>query len=128
MVGGRLGGHMVQGHVDGVGSLVSSAHSGVGQVMEFSFPRELERYLVHKGSIAVDGISLTIASLDRQFFRVAVIPHTLRATNLQYLKTGDPVNLEVDLLAKYFERFFQLGLMESRPSRSAIDLLWEEGS
>jgi riboflavin synthase len=128
MVGGRLGGHMVQGHVDGMGNLVSTVQSGAGRVMEFSFPRELARYLVHKGSIAVDGISLTIASLDRQSFKVAVIPHTLQATNLQYLKTGDPVNLEVDLLAKYFERFFQLGLMESRPSRSAVDLLWEEGS
>lgn len=127
-VGGRLGGHMVQGHVDGMSNLVSSAKSGEGQVMEFSFPRELERYLVHKGSIAVDGISLTIASLDRQSFKVAVIPHTIQATNLQYLKIGDPVNLEVDLLGKYFERFFQLGLSESRPPRSAISSFWEEDS
>lgn len=110
LVGGRLGGHFVLGHVDGVARMLSKKTSGAGFVLSFSFSRELERYLVFKGSIAVNGISLTIASLEQAAFSVAVIPHTLEATNLRELTPGDSVNLEVDVLGKYFERFFQLGL------------------
>lgn len=128
LVGARLGGHIVQGHVDGMGTLMSSAPSGEGSVMEFSFPHELERYLVPKGSIAVDGISLTVAALGPRSFQVAVIPYTWKGTNLQYLKVGDPVNLEADLLARYFERFFRLGLAGGRPARPLMESLWEEGS
>jgi riboflavin synthase len=113
MVGDRLGGHFVQGHVDGVGHLVAKVASGQGFEMSFEFPRELERYLVYKGSISVNGISLTISSLSRGIFTVAVIPHTFESTNLNQLTIGDPVNLEVDILGKYFERFFQLGLKEN---------------
>jgi riboflavin synthase len=122
-LGDRLGGHMVQGHVDGVGNLVSSVRCGEGWEMEFSFPQELERFLVHKGSIAVDGISLTIATLGERSFKVAVIPHTYRASNLGTLRIGDPVNLEPDLLGKYFERFIQLGLLEAKRRPSAIETL-----
>lgn len=110
LVGGRLGGHFVLGHVDGVGRLTSKTTSGTGFVMSFDFPRELDRYLVFKGSIAINGISLTIASLEQTSFSVAVIPHTLDSTNLRELISGEAVNLEVDVLGKYFERFFQLGL------------------
>jgi riboflavin synthase len=110
MLGGRLGGHFVQGHVDGVGRLTAKKPSGEGHEMSFDFPRALERYLIYKGSIAVNGISLTIASLGKDSFSVAVIPHTYESTNLGQLKIGDAVNLEVDMLGKYFERFFQLGL------------------
>ena len=107
---GRLGGHIMQGHVDDVGQMISRTPSGGGFEISFSFPRALERYLVYKGSIAVNGISLTIAALGKEKFSVAVIPHTLSATNLGDLAPGDPVNLETDILGKYFERYFQLGL------------------
>jgi riboflavin synthase len=113
MLGDRLGGHFVQGHVDGVGRLVAKTPSGEGFEMEFDFPLELERYLVYKGSIAVNGISLTISALRRESFSVAVIPHTSETTNLNQLKLGDAVNLEVDILGKYFERFFQLGILQN---------------
>jgi len=112
-VNGRLGGHIMQGHVDDVGRMISRTPSGRGFEISFSFPRSLERYLVYKGSIAVNGISLTIASLGNESFSVAVIPHTLSATNLGELVPGDPVNLETDILGKYFERYFQLGLAGS---------------
>jgi riboflavin synthase len=109
-VGDRLGGHFVLGHVDGIGRLASIKPSGSGFVMHFAYPGELDRYLVYKGSIAVNGISLTIASLEQSSFSVAVIPHTYEFTNLRELNGGDPVNLEVDVLGRYFERYFQLGL------------------
>lgn len=128
-IGDRLGGHIVQGHVDGVGRMNSAVPSGEGMEMEFSIPASLERYLISKGSVAVDGISLTIASLKKNAFMVAVIPHTYRVTNLRHLKPGDAVNLEGDVLAKYFERFFQLGLIgEMRPkSMLTVDSLREQG-
>ncbi len=119
-VGDRLGGHFVQGHVDGIGRLVSRIASGDGFEMSFDFPRDLERYLVYKGSITVNGISLTISSLARGIFSVAVIPHTFEATNLSQLIIGDIVNLEVDILGKYFERFFQLGIKQDERSGSRV--------
>jgi riboflavin synthase len=126
-LGDRLGGHFVMGHVDAVGSLVSRKASGEGSIMVFGYPAELERYLVYKGSVAVDGISLTIASLGQRCFSVAIIPHTLDATNLRDLRPGASVNLEVDLLGKYLERFFQLGLT-GKPSASLTEeYLKEQG-
>ena len=110
-VGGRLGGHFIMGHVDGMGRVIAQESSGEGAVFTFGFPSDLERYLVYKGSIAVDGISLTIASLEKDRFTVAVVPHTLKLTNLGSLRRGDAVNLEVDILGKYLERFAQLGLI-----------------
>ena len=97
--GDPLGGHIVQGHVDGVGSLRASA-----DLTWFDTPPEITRYCVEKGSIAVDGTSLTVAAVDDGGFAVALIPHTLEATTLGALEPGDPVNLEVDVLAKYVER------------------------
>jgi riboflavin synthase len=89
----------------------------------------LERYLVFKGSIAINGISLTIASLEKKSFSVAVIPHTLESTNLREMAPGDAVNLEVDILGKYLERFFQLGLtpQEKLASRITSDYLKSQG-
>ena len=110
---GRLGGHIMQGHVDDVGKMLSRTPSGGGFEFSFSFPPALERYLVYKGSIAVNGISLTIAALGKDNFSVFVIPHTLSAANLGELAAGDPVNLETDILGKYFERYFQLGLTKN---------------
>jgi riboflavin synthase len=97
--GDPLGGHIVQGHVDGVGSLRERA-----ELTWFDAPPEITRYCVEKGSIAVDGTSLTVAATDEDGFAVALIPHTLEATTLGRLSPGDSVNLEVDVLAKYVER------------------------
>jgi len=97
----RLGGHLVQGHVDGVGTVESLEEDGTLSVRA---PEELLRYLVEKGSVAVDGVSLTVATLDGDCFEVALIPHTLAVTTLGRAKPGDPVNLEVDMMAKYVER------------------------
>ncbi len=129
LVGGRLGGHFVLGHVDGVGRLTAKTPSGTGYVVTCSYPRELERYLVFKGSIAINGISLTIASLAQTTFSVAVIPHTLESTTLHAMAPGDTVNLEVDILGKYFERFFQLGLapQEKSASRFTSEYLKSQG-
>jgi len=105
----RLGGHIVQGHVDGTGELVEIQPSGEGYTVRIGFPPELGRYIVEKGSIAVDGISLTIAALGDEWFEIAIIPHTWRATNLSTLEHGAAVNLEVDLIAKYVERLMKAG-------------------
>ena len=102
--GEPLGGHYVQGHVDGVGRVRSVAPEGDGARVWFDAPPELLRYCVEKGSIAVQGVSLTIAALDASGFAVALVPHTLEATTLGALAPGDAVNLEVDVLAKYVER------------------------
>ena len=127
MVGGRLGGHFVQGHVDDVGRLISKVASGESFEMTFGFPRSLERYLVYKGSISINGISLTISALDKESFSVSVIPHTLNSTNLSQLMAGDPINLEVDILGKYFERYVQLGLAKGPKEESKITMEYLKG-
>ncbi|HEX6230577.1 MAG TPA: riboflavin synthase [Actinomycetota bacterium] len=100
----RLGGHLVQGHVDGVGEVTGLDHGGDGGTwMTVRAPADLRRYLVEKGSVCVDGVSLTVAALEDEGFSVALIPHTLEATTLGRTDVGDPVNLEVDVIAKYVE-------------------------
>jgi riboflavin synthase len=99
-----MGGHFVQGHVDGVGVVVDISGSELDQTLHVEAPEEVARYIVEKGFISVDGISLTVTSVLATTFTVAVIPYTLQHTVLQYRKAGDPVNLEVDILAKYVER------------------------
>jgi riboflavin synthase len=100
----RLGGHLVQGHVDGVGQVAAvEEEPGRGRRMMVKVPDDLRRYVVEKGSIAVDGVSLTVSNLDGDRFGVALIPHTLEATTLGGMRPGDSVNLEVDVLAKYVE-------------------------
>jgi riboflavin synthase len=103
-VGARLGGHIVQGHVDGVGSLLDRTHSERWDVLRFTVPTELTRYLVAKGSITVNGVSLTVVDVADEWFSVSLIPTTLADTTLGSLEPGDPVNLEVDVVAKYVER------------------------
>lgn len=103
-VGGRFGGHIVQGHVDGVGEVVATDEQAGSVEMWFSLPEGLERYLVEKGSVTVEGVSLTVASLEAGRFCVALIPHTLHSTTFGTKVPGDPVNIEVDVLAKYVER------------------------
>jgi len=106
-VGDQLGGHLVQGHVDGVGAVRSVEPEGDGRRLWVNASPELSRYLAVKGSVAVDGTSLTVASLDEAGFAVALVPHTLAATTLGALGAGDAVNLEVDVLAKYVERLMR---------------------
>ena len=103
-VGDPLGGHYVQGHVDGVGRVRSAAPAGDDVVLSIDAPPELLRYLVEKGSVTVEGVALTVTAIDEEGFSVALVPHTLAQTTLASVAVGDGVNLEVDLLAKYVER------------------------
>jgi riboflavin synthase len=100
----RMGGHIVQGHVDGRGRFKSATPHGDFWTVAIEFPTDLSRYLVHKGSVAVEGISLTVAALHESFFDIALIPKTWEMTNLSDLQQDDEVNLEVDVIAKYVER------------------------
>ncbi|MGB9619066.1 MAG: riboflavin synthase [Armatimonadota bacterium] len=102
--GGTIGGHFVQGHIDGVGTVESVRQLGESAEIRIAAPSGILRYVVEKGSIAVDGISLTVASVDRTGFAVAVIPHTMQVTTLGRRRPGDRVNLEVDIIAKYVEK------------------------
>ena len=104
-VGARLGGHFVTGHVDGVGRITRWERSGADHVLDIAAPAEVRRYVVFKGSIAVDGISLTVAGVTKRGFRLWIIPHTFAVTTLRERKIGDAVNLEADLLGKYVEQF-----------------------
>ena len=122
----RLGGHFVQGHVDGVGRVLSSeSRNGFG-VWEFSLPTGLKPYVVEKGSIAVNGISLTVAKLREQSFEVGLVPHTLENTNLRNYIVGGAVNLEVDVLAKYVESLLNKRA-DAKKSVLTEDYLREQG-
>ncbi|MBC2877988.1 MULTISPECIES: riboflavin synthase [Streptomyces] len=103
-LGGRLGGHLVQGHVDGTGTITERTPGEHWETVRVSLPAQLARYVVDKGSITVDGVSLTVVEAGDDWFTVSLIPTTLEMTTLGIKKTGDPVNLEVDVLAKYTER------------------------
>ena len=104
----RLGGHIVQGHVDARGKFLGFESHGESWTFRIAYPKEIARYLVFKGSVAVEGISLTIANLTDEYFEIAVIPKTWEATNFSQLKPGDEVNLEVDVIAKYVERILSV--------------------
>ena len=103
--GGEFGGHFVTGHIDGLGKIVRWECAGQDHVLDIAAPPEVMRYVVHKGSIAVDGISLTVAGVRKSSFRVWIIPHTFGVTAVRERKVGDAVNLEADLLGKYVEKF-----------------------
>jgi len=103
-LGGRLGGHLVQGHVDGTGEIVAREPAEHWEVVRIALPAALARYVVEKGSITVDGVSLTVVDAGAEYFTVSLIPTTLAMTTLGTKQTGDPVNLEVDVIAKYVER------------------------
>lgn len=106
-VGDRLGGHYVSGHIDAVGTLDERQDDEDWSTFWFRVPAEVSKHLVGKGSIAVDGVSLTVVAVTEDRFSVALIPHTLEVTTLGQLATGDPVNLETDILAKYVERLLE---------------------
>ncbi|MFF5789569.1 riboflavin synthase [Streptomyces sp. NPDC012693] len=103
-VGGRLGGHIVQGHVDGTGTILERTPSEHWELVKVGLPAHLSRYVVEKGSITVDGVSLTVVEVTDDWFTISLIPTTLDLTTLGIKKSGDPVNLEVDVIAKYVER------------------------
>ena len=105
--GQRMGGHIVQGHVDGVAEVVSRTASEHWEVVRFTLPQQLNRYVVEKGSIAVNGTSLTVSAVSGGYFEVSLIPTTLSETTAGALQPGDPVNLEVDVMAKYVEKMVQ---------------------
>ena len=110
-VGSRFGGHIVQGHVDGVGTVEAVQPQEHWTVLRVSVPADLRRYLVEKGSITVDGTSLTVMEVGDRHFAVGLIPHTMEATSLRDRRPGDPVNLEVDVIAKYVEQ-----MLSTRPT------------
>ncbi len=103
-----LGGHIVLGHVDGIGKIINIKKYGDAYKLYINYPTNLDKYVVEKGSISIDGISLTIANIDNYVFEVAVIPHTFENTNLKYKKSGDIVNLETDIIARYVEKMLYL--------------------
>ncbi len=112
---GRFGGHIVQGHVDGVGTLIELERIADSENwwLHIEMPSEIEKYTVYKGSISIEGISLTVAKLKGRRCTIAIIPHTVEMTNLHSLKPGDPVNLEADLIAKYVEKMMAIEPVES---------------
>src|SRR6202163_1449069 len=118
-VDGRFGGHIVQGHIDGVGKLIALDRIADSENwwLEIALPAEVEKYTVFKGSISIEGISLTVAKLEGRRCTVAVIPHTVEMTNLKSLSAGDPVNLEADLIAKYVEK-----MMKRDPTESSLTI------
>jgi len=123
---GRFGGHIVQGHVDGTGKFVAldQIRGGDDFWLQIEIPLELARYVIFKGSLSIEGISLTVAKIEGTGVSAAVIPHTVKMTNLKSLKAGDPVNLEVDLVAKYVEKMVR---GESVNSSLTVDRLVSEG-
>ncbi len=119
----RLGGHIVTGHVDGIGSITDKRQEGEYTFYTFEAPEEISKYIIKKGSVAVDGISLTVIGFDSRSFSVAIIPHTLTATNIGDKGIGDKVNLEADIIGKYVENF----LSRKETNTSIMELLKEKG-
>jgi riboflavin synthase len=122
LLGGEVGGHLVQGHVDGVGRITAVAPEGISTVFRIEAPAEIMRYLVEKGFVAVDGISLTLTARQPGYFQVAVVEYSKTHTNLASRKVGDSVNLEIDIMAKYAEQF-----MQAQRSNLTLEYLKDNG-
>ena len=118
-LGDRLGGHLVQGHVDGVGKVIAVTSNGKSKIVEIEIPQHLCNYTIEKGSIAIDGVSLTIASIQKNRIQISIIPYTLNHTILQFCRKGILVNIEVDMIGKYIERMIQ-----NKESKEKIDEAW----
>jgi riboflavin synthase len=118
----RLGGHIVQGHVDARGRFLGATEHGGSWTVRIGYPQEIARYLVFKGSVAVEGISLTVAGLTDEYFEIAVIPKTWEVTNLSHLAPGDDVNLEADIIAKYVERILMVAPNAKGEERSTLTI------
>ncbi|CAN5673768.1 riboflavin synthase [soil metagenome] len=119
----RFGGHLVQGHVDGVGKVLDVTDEGDARIWKFEAPESVLRYTVEKGSICVDGISLTVVEVSEEYFTVSILPQTRAATNLRALDTGDHVNLEADVIGKYVERLLGPRLSSKNFERSMEDAI-----
>jgi riboflavin synthase len=118
----RLGGHIVQGHVDARGRFLSAEEHGGSWTVRVAYPPSMARYLVFKGSVAVEGISLTVAALSEEYFEIAVIPKTWAVTNLSHLRSADEVNLEADIIAKYVERILSVAPEVRAESQSKLTI------
>ncbi len=127
-LGDRLGGHLVSGHIDGTGKILEIENLGNFFRIKIELPAELSHYLVEKGSIAVDGISLTINSCKENFFELMIIPHTFKMTTLQYKKIGDPVNIEIDMIAKMVHKWLSPYLKKNEPKKElSLEFLQKYG-
>lgn len=120
-LGDRIGGHLVNGHVDGKARVVARKQRGDSLVFSFELVKELGRYIIEKGSVAVNGVSLTVNRCDEQSFDVNIVPHTARVTTIGHWRVGDEVNIEVDIIGKYVERFVRLMQEGDSPSESGVD-------
>ena len=123
----RLGGHIVQGHVDARGEFLAAKRDGDFWTVRIGFPKDIAQYLVYKGSVSVEGISLTIANLAEDYFEIAVIPKTWELTNLSALRNGDAINLEADIIAKYVERIMLCGKREEKSEVITMEKLQKLG-
>ena len=121
---GRFGGHIVSGHIDGTGRGVNIKNEGNFYTIQFELTPELSKYVVKKGSIAINGISLTVADIKKNIISIAVIPHTFENTNLKTIKSGDDVNIETDIIAKYVEKFLSTS---DNKSGISMEFLMENG-
>jgi riboflavin synthase len=119
--GGEFSGHFVTGHIDGTGKISRWEKSGADHVLDIAAPEGVMRYVIQKGSIAIDGISLTVAAVSRESFRVWIIPHTFEVTNLRERKVGDAVNLEADMLGKYAEKILNLTQRRRKRGRNSTE-------
>ncbi|MDD3652940.1 MAG: riboflavin synthase [Desulfotomaculaceae bacterium] len=126
-LGDRLGGHLVSGHVDGTGKIIRMERHDIADLVSIRAPGEVMRYIIKKGSVAIDGISLTVVDLQEDCFQVSLIPHTAHATTLGKKKVGDTVNLEGDIIGKYIERLASFSDNYSRESKISLSFLSEHG-
>lgn len=128
-LGDRLGGHLVSGHIDGTGIIINKERFDIATLVTIKAPEEVMRYIIKKGSVAIDGTSLTVVNFSKDNFTVSLIPHTARATTLGYKKVGQIVNLEADIIGKYIERLMTTGdKMINKNSRGvSMELLIENG-
>lgn len=121
----RLGGHLVSGHIDGAGNLSSIKTIGNSHILEITAPQNITKYIIHKGSITLNGISLTVCEVNNNCFKVSIIPHTFENTNLKYIKIGDEINIEPDMVAKYIEKLIHKE--DNVESKITLEFLKENG-
>jgi len=126
-LGDRLGGHLVSGHIDGVGTITRQERHDIATLVTVRAPKEIMRYMIKKGSVAIDGTSLTVVDLETEHFRVSLIPHTAHATVLGLKRVGDTVNLEADIIGKYVEKLVSPKEEAGRESRLTMSFLAEHG-
>lgn len=124
---GRFGGHIVTGHVDGTGTILVKRKEGIAEIFDIAYPLEFKKYIAKKGSVAIDGISLTVVEINNDYFRLSLIPHSLKMTTLGFKKAGDIVNIEIDVLARYIENLFTTKHKEERKPDISEKFLIENG-